>query len=123
MTGEDAALACEHGVDGVWVSNHGGRQLDRVAAPVDVLGECVDAVAGRAEVYVDGGVRRGTDALVGLALGATAVFAGRPWLYALAAGGRDGVLRAAELLRAELLNGMALLGAPTVAEVGRAAVS
>jgi 4-hydroxymandelate oxidase len=122
MTGEDAGLACEHGVAGVWVSNHGGRQLDRVSAPVDVLEECVDAVAGRAEVYVDGGVRRGTDVVVALALGATAVFAGRPWLYALAAGGREGVLLAADVLRAELVNAMALLGTPTVADVTRASV-
>jgi isopentenyl diphosphate isomerase/L-lactate dehydrogenase-like FMN-dependent dehydrogenase len=123
LTPEDAALACEHGVAGVWVSNHGGRQLDRVPAPVDVLEACVDAVAGRAEVYVDGGVRRGADAVVALALGATAVFAGRPWLYALAAGGRDGVVAAAEVLRAELVNAMALLGTPTVADVTRAHVT
>lgn len=119
LTAEDAALACDHGVDGVWVSNHGGRQLDRVQAPVDVLEECVDAVAGRAEVYVDGGVRRGTDVLVALALGATAVFAGRPWLYALAADGAEGVIAAADVLRAELTTAMALLGTPTVADVTR----
>lgn len=122
LTGEDTALACEHGVDAVWVSNHGGRQLDRTPAPIDVLEECVDAAEGRAEIYVDGGVRRGTDVLVALALGATAVFAGRPWLYALAAGGTEGVLSAADVLRAELTTAMALLGTPTVADVTRAHV-
>ena len=122
MTGEDAALACEHGADGVWVSNHGGRQLDRVAATVDVLEECVQAVAGRAEVYVDGGIRRGTDVLTALALGARAVFAGRPWLYALAAGGEEGVVTAVDVLRAELEIAMALLGTPSLADVTRAHV-
>jgi len=118
-TAEDAALACEHGVDAVWVSNHGGRQLDTVAATADVLEACVQAVAGRAEVYVDGGIRRGTDVLAALALGADAVFAGRPWLYALAAGGEAGVVEAAQVLRAEVENAMALLGAPTVAAITR----
>src|SRR6185436_11401400 len=74
LTAEDARLAVEHGVDGVWVSNHGGRQLDRVAAPIDVLAEIVDAVDGRAEVYLDGGVRRGPDVAIALAMGARAVF-------------------------------------------------
>ena len=119
LTGEDAALACEHGVDAVWVSNHGGRQLDRVAATVDVLEECVQAVAGRAEVYVDGGMRRGTDVLTALALGARAVFAGRPWLYALATGGEEGVVAAFDVVRAELETAMALLGTPTVDAVTR----
>ena len=122
LTGEDTALACEHGVEAVWVSNHGGRQLDRTPAPVDVLEECVQAAAGRAEVYVDGGVRRGTDVLVALAFGATGVFLGRPWLYALAAGGPEGVLAAADVVRAELTTAMALLGTPTVADVTRAYV-
>jgi isopentenyl diphosphate isomerase/L-lactate dehydrogenase-like FMN-dependent dehydrogenase len=122
MTGEDAALACEHGVDAVWVSNHGGRQLDRTEATADVLEECVQAVAGRAEVYVDGGVRRGSDVLAALALGARAVFLGRPWLYALAVGGEDGVVAAAALLRAELETAMALLGTRDVGAVTRAHV-
>jgi 4-hydroxymandelate oxidase len=120
MTGEDARLACEHGFDAVWVSNHGGRQLDRSPASIDVLEEVVEAVAGRAEVYLDGGVRRGTDVLTALALGARAVFAGRPWVYALAAGGEEGVLEAIGVLRAELETAMALLGTPTVADVTRA---
>jgi isopentenyl diphosphate isomerase/L-lactate dehydrogenase-like FMN-dependent dehydrogenase len=120
---DDAALACEHGADAVWVSNHGGRQLDTMPATADVLAACVDAVAGRAEVYVDGGIRRGTDVLAALALGATAVFAGRPWLYALADGGEAGVVAAAQLMRDELENAMALLGTPTVASITRAHVS
>ena len=122
MTGEDGVLACEHGADAVWVSNHGGRQLDRAPATVDVLEEVVQAVAGRAEVYVDGGVRRGTDVVVALALGARAVFAGRPWLYALAAGGEDGLVEALDVLRAELVNAMTILGTPSIATVSRAHV-
>lgn len=122
MTGEDAELACEHGAAAVWVSNHGARQLDRTPATVDVLEECVQAVAGRAEVYVDGGIRRGTDVLVARALGADAVFLGRPWLYALATGGAEGVVSAAAVLRAELETAMALLGTPTMAAVTRAHV-
>ena len=120
LTGEDAALACEHGAAGVWVSNHGGRQLDRTPAGVDVLAEVVDAVAGRAEVYLDGGVRRGADVVVALALGARAAFAGRPWLYALATGGRPGVAHALSLLRAEVEAAMAFLGTPAVDQIGAA---
>ena len=119
LTAEDAGLAVEHGVAGVWVSNHGGRQLDRTPASADVLEEVAEAVAGRAEVYVDGGVRRGTDVLAARALGATAAFVGRPVLYALAAGGEEGVAEALGVVRAELENAMALLGTPTVAEVTR----
>src|SRR5438270_530869 len=77
LTREDATLAVEHGADAVWVSNHGGRQLDGVAAGLDALPEAVEAVAGRCEIYVDGGIRRGTDVLKALALGARAAFAGR----------------------------------------------
>jgi isopentenyl diphosphate isomerase/L-lactate dehydrogenase-like FMN-dependent dehydrogenase len=120
---DDAARACEHGVDAVWVSNHGGRQLDTTPATADVLAACVDAVAGRAEVYVDGGIRRGTDVLAALALGATAAFAGRPWLYALADGGEAGIVAAARLMRSELENAMALLGTPTVPSITREHVS
>lgn len=117
LTGEDAALAVEHGAAGVWVSNHGGRQLDRVPATIDVLEEVVAAVQGRAEVYLDGGIRRGTDVVTALALGARAVFLGRPYLYALAAGGEAGVARAIRLLADETENAMALLGATTVDEL------
>lgn len=117
LTGEDAALAVEHGAAAVWVSNHGGRQLDRVPATIEVLEEIVAAVAGRAEVYLDGGIKRGTDVVTALALGARAVFLGRPYLYALAAGGEAGVTRAIRMLADETTNAMALLGATTVDEL------
>ncbi len=93
LTHEDARLAVDHGADAIWVSNHGGRQLDRVAAGIDVLEEIVDAVEGRAEVYLDGGIRRGPEVLIALALGARAVFTARPFLWALAAGGEAGVVQ------------------------------
>ena len=119
MTAEDARLAVDHGADGIWVSNHGGRQLDRVNAPVEVLEEVVDAVEGRAEVYLDGGVRRGTDVAVALALGATAVFTARPLLWALACAGEPGVVHALRILKEEIARALALLGAATPAEVTR----
>ena len=119
LTAEDGRLAVEHGVAGVWVSNHGGRQLDGTPATADVLEEVVAAVDGGAEVYVDGGLRRGTDVLAARALGATAAFMGRPFLYALASGGEEGVGEAVGILRAELENAMALLGTPTIGEVTR----
>jgi isopentenyl diphosphate isomerase/L-lactate dehydrogenase-like FMN-dependent dehydrogenase len=122
LTAEDAVLAVEHGVDAIWVSNHGGRQLDRVPASIDALEEVVTAVGGRAEVYVDGGVRRGIDVVTALALGARAAFVGRPILYALAADGEQGVSRALRLLADEVRNAMALLGTPDVASVTRAHV-
>lgn len=117
LTPEDAVLAVDHGVAGIVVSNHGGRQLDRVPATIDVLEEIVDAVAGRAEVYVDGGARRGVDVVIALALGARGVFIGRPYLYALAIDGERGVTRVLELLRAEFENSMALLGVTRVDEL------
>jgi (S)-2-hydroxy-acid oxidase len=120
LTAEDATLAVEHGADAVLVSNHGGRQLDRTPASIDVLEEVVDAVAGRAEIHLDGGVRRGPDVMVALALGAKAVFIGRPYLYALAAGGEAGVARCLQLLSAEIENAMALLGVRSTAEITRA---
>jgi isopentenyl diphosphate isomerase/L-lactate dehydrogenase-like FMN-dependent dehydrogenase len=122
QTGEDAALACEHGASAIVVSNHGGRQLDGVAASIDVLPEAVDAVGGRLEVYMDGGVRRGTDVLVALALGARAVLVGRPLLWGLSVGGEAGALRVLELLRAEVELGLTLLGTPTPADITRAHV-
>jgi isopentenyl diphosphate isomerase/L-lactate dehydrogenase-like FMN-dependent dehydrogenase len=111
-------LAAAHGADAIVVSNHGGRQLDRSPATIDVLEEIVGD-AGDCEVYLDGGVRRGTDVVTALALGARAVFIGRPYLYALAAGGEAGVLACLDLVRAETLNAMALLGAPTVGDIIR----
>jgi 4-hydroxymandelate oxidase len=122
LTGEDAVLAVEHGVAGVIVSNHGGRQLDRSPPAIDVLAEVVEAVAGRAEVFLDSGVKRGVDVLTALALGARGVFIGRPLGYALAVGGEAGVLRALEILAAELRIDMALLGVTSPGELGRAHV-
>jgi 4-hydroxymandelate oxidase len=119
LTPEDARLAVEHGAAAVVVSNHGGRQLDRVAAAIDALAPIVDAVDGRAEVYLDGGVRRGTDVVTALARGARAVFVGRPYLYALAAAGEAGVARAVEILRTETTTAMALLGCPKVPDITR----
>jgi isopentenyl diphosphate isomerase/L-lactate dehydrogenase-like FMN-dependent dehydrogenase len=119
LTAEDAALAAEHGAAAVVVSNHGGRQLDRTPPSSDVLPEVVDALAGRAEVYVDGGIRRAVDILVALALGARGVFVGRPMGYALAVGGEAGVARAFEILAAELTTDMALLGVTRLDQLGR----
>jgi 4-hydroxymandelate oxidase len=110
LTAEDARLAVERGADAVWVSNHGGRQLDRSPAGIEVLEEVVDAVEGRAEVYLDGGIRRGPDVLVALALGATAVFTARPFLYALACAGEEGVAKALAILRDEAERALAVAG-------------
>jgi isopentenyl diphosphate isomerase/L-lactate dehydrogenase-like FMN-dependent dehydrogenase len=123
LTGEDATLAVEHGAAGVVVSNHGGRQLDGVAASLEALPEVVDAVAGRCEVLLDGGVRRGTDVAIALALGARAVLAGRAPLWGLAADGERGARRVLELLRDEVELALALLGCPTPADVGSGCVT
>ncbi len=117
LTAEDARLAVDHGADGIVVSNHGARQLDRVPATIDVLAEVADAVAGRAGIWVDGGVRRGLDIAIALALGAQGVLVGRPIFWALAAGGQAGVERALTILREEFEIALALLGAPTPADV------
>lgn len=122
LTAEDAALAVNHGVAGVIVSNHGGRQLDCSLATADALPEVVDAVEGRGTVLVDGGVRRGTDVAIALALGADAVMVGRPALWGLAAGGEQGALRVLELLREELELALALCGCASPAELSRAHV-
>ena len=108
----DAALACELGVDGIYVSNHGGRQLDHAAAAVEVLPEVVAAVAGRAAVIVDGGFSRGSDVVKAIALGADAVGLGRLACYGLAAGGAQGVARVVDLIEAEVAECLALLGLP-----------
>lgn len=113
----DARRAVERGAAGVVVSNHGGRQLDTSPATIDVLPAIVDAVGDRAEVLLDGGVRRGTDVLKAVALGARAVLIGRPVLWGLAAGGEDGLGRVLALLRDELDLAMALCGCPSVDEV------
>ena len=122
LTAEDARLGVEHGAAAIVVSNHGARQLDRVVAPADALEEVVAAVAGRAEVWVDGGVRRGIDVLIARALGADAVLIGRPFLWALATAGETGVTRALELLADECRVALALTGAPDLARIGRAHV-
>ena len=110
-------------MDGVIVSNHGGRQLDGTPASLDVLEEVIEAVADRVEVLLDGGVRRGIDVLVALALGAQAVLVGRPAIWGLAVGGEDGVARVLELFRAEVELGLKLLGCPSPDDVGRNAVA
>jgi isopentenyl diphosphate isomerase/L-lactate dehydrogenase-like FMN-dependent dehydrogenase len=125
LTAEDARLACEHGVAGVVVSNHGGRQLDGVAASLDALPEVAEACGDEATVLLDGGVRRGTDVIKALALGARAVLVGRAVIWGLAVGGEDGARRVLELLRAELGLALTLLGcaspeAVTPAHVARA---
>ncbi len=119
LCGEDAALAVAHGAAAVIVSNHGGRQLDGAPASLDVLPEVVAAVQGRAEVYLDGGVRRGTDVLMALALGARAVCIGRPYLWALAAGGQAGVEHVLTLLRDEIVTALTLCGRSGVDAVDR----
>ncbi|CAM9613367.1 unnamed protein product [Ascophyllum nodosum] len=110
MTQEDAREAVKHGADAVWVSNHGGRQLDTLPATIEVLPEVVAAVGGRCEIFMDGGIRRGTDVVKALALGAKAVFVGRPVIWGLAYGGQDGVSDVLKLLNEELEQAMALSG-------------
>ena len=122
LTAEDALLAIEHGVAGIVVSNHGGRQLDSVPASIEVLSEITEAVAGQCEVYVDGGVRRGTDILKALGLGAQAVLIGRPPLWGLAAQGEEGVSHVLNILREELELAMILAGRPTIASIDRSIV-
>jgi isopentenyl diphosphate isomerase/L-lactate dehydrogenase-like FMN-dependent dehydrogenase len=122
QTAEDAALACEHGVDAIVVSNHGGRQLDAVAPTAELLPEVVEAVGGRIEVYVDGGIRRGSDVVKALALGARAVLAGRAPLWGLACDGEAGARRVLELLREEIELALALCGCPSPDAVGEAHV-
>ena len=122
LTGEDAKLAIDHGAKVVVVSNHGGRQLEGAPASLDALPEIVGAVGSKAEVYLDGGVRRGTDILVALGLGAKAVGIGRPVLWALAAGGEVGVAKLISLLKTDLATVMALTGRRTISEVDRSIV-
>ncbi|MCH9010636.1 MAG: alpha-hydroxy-acid oxidizing protein [Chloroflexi bacterium] len=119
MTAEDARLAVEHGVKAIIVSNHGGRSLDSTFATIEVLPEVVDAVDGRAEVYLDGGIRRGTDIVKALALGARAVLIGRPIFWGLAAGGEEGLRGVLTILRDELESTMGLCGIPEVGAIGR----
>jgi L-lactate dehydrogenase (cytochrome) len=119
LTVDDAKRAVDIGATAVIVSNHGGRQLDHVPAPIEVLPEIVEAVGDRVEVILDGGVRRGTDVIKALALGAKACMTGRCYLFGLGAGGEAGVDRALQLLKAEINRDMALLGTRNVNEIGR----
>jgi len=114
----DARRAVDRGVTAIMVSNHGGRQLDGTLSAFDALGPILDEVGGECEVICDGGIRRGTHVLKALARGATACSMGRPYLFGLAAAGQAGVARAIELLRAEIVRGMGLIGCRNVAEIG-----
>jgi isopentenyl diphosphate isomerase/L-lactate dehydrogenase-like FMN-dependent dehydrogenase len=109
-TAEDAAIAIEHGVNTIYVSNHGGRQLDHGRATIDILPEIVQAVGGRAQIIMDGGIVRGTDVLKAIALGATAVAIGKLQGWGLAAAGQQGLVRVLELLESEIIASMGLLG-------------
>jgi 4-hydroxymandelate oxidase len=123
LTREDAELAVQAGVDGIVVSNHGGRQLDTSSATLDALPEVVEAVDGRVPVLLDGGIRRGTDVVKALALGATAVLVGRPAAWGLAVAGEDGVTEVLRILRDEIENAMTLCGCQTVADITPAHVA
>jgi (S)-2-hydroxy-acid oxidase len=117
VTGEDAALAIDHGADGIIVSNHGGRNEETLRATVDCLPEVVAAVKGRVPVFIDGGIRRGTDIFKALALGATAVGIGRPQAWGLAAFGQQGVEAVIDILDRELNIIMTQAGTPTLANI------
>lgn len=119
QTAEDAMMACDHGVDGIYVTNHGGRQLDHGRATIDILQDVVAAVRGRAQIIVDGGFCRGTDVIKGIALGANAVSIGRLYLYGLAAAGQAGVHRVLELLETEIRIGLGLLGVTSFGELDK----
>jgi L-lactate dehydrogenase (cytochrome) len=122
LTGEDARRAADEGAEALVVSNHGGRQLDGVAATLRALPEVVAAVNGRIEVLMDGGIRRGADIVKALCLGARAVLVGRAYAYGLGAAGEAGVARAIAILRADLVRTLKLLGCPSVANLGRSCV-
>lgn len=117
LRGDDARKAVDAGAAAIVVSNHGGRQLDGAPATIDILPEVVEAVDGRAEVLVDGGIRRGSDVVKSLALGARAALIGRPYLWGLAVDGEAGVRRVLELLRDDLALAMALCGCPTMSDI------
>lgn len=117
-TAEDAALACEHGCEAIYMSNHGGRALDHGLGMMDILPDAVQAVAGRAEIVVDGGIMRGTDVIKALALGADSVAIGRLHGFGLAAGGHAGIMRVLDLLEEELRTSMALMGVSRISDLG-----
>jgi 4-hydroxymandelate oxidase len=117
--GDDARRAAEHGAKAVVVSNHGGRQLDTAPATCEVLPHVVEAAGGLCEVYVDGGIRRGSDVLKAIALGARAVLVGRPILWGLAVAGEEGATDVLEILRRELDEAMLLCGCTRIEDIGR----
>jgi glycolate oxidase len=118
-TAEDAARACDMGVDGIYVSNHGGRQLDHGAGSMEVLGEVLDAVAGRAFTIIDGGITRGSDVVKAIAMGADLVGLGRLYCFGMAAAGADGIARIIELLEIEVVECLGLLGLTSFAGLDR----
>jgi isopentenyl diphosphate isomerase/L-lactate dehydrogenase-like FMN-dependent dehydrogenase len=122
LTAEDARRCLDIGADGIVVSNHGGRQLDSVAATIDALPEVVDAVDGRADVLLDGGVERGTDVIKAVALGAKAVLIGRAHVWGLAVAGERGVSEVLRILRDELVRDLRLMGHPDITTIDRSAV-
>jgi len=122
MTGEDVELCIDAGADGVIVSNHGGRHLDNTLATIEVLSEAVAAAKGKIEIYLDGGIRRGADVVKAIALGAKAVFIGRPLFWGLAVDGEKGVIRVLEILREEIEITMAKCGRPTVGSIDSSVV-
>jgi len=117
--GDDARRAAEHGAKAVVVSNHGGRQLDTAPATCEVLPHVVDAVGGLGEIYVDGGIRRGSDVLKAIALGARAVLIGRPILWGLCVAGEEGAGKILGILRRELDEAMLLCGCTKLSDIGR----
>jgi L-lactate dehydrogenase (cytochrome) len=122
QTADDARRAADRGADAIVVSNHGGRQLDGVAPSMRVLPEVVAAIDGQIEILVDGGIRRGSDIVKALCLGARAVLIGRAYAYGLGAAGEAGVARAIEILRADMVRTLKLLGCPSVAALDRSYV-
>jgi L-lactate dehydrogenase (cytochrome) len=121
-TADDARQAIDHGATAVVVSNHGGRQLDGVAATIRVLPEVVEAVGGRTEVLLDGGIRRGSDVVKALCLGASAVLIGRAYAYGLGAAGGAGVTRAIDILRTDIIRTLTLLGVSSTAALDKSSV-